>query len=70
MTREEEIRQIQKASAQCWKIRKDLLLDGHALDSPGVLMMDERIWELMFRLLVLTEGEAAAAKLLSELGMH
>ena len=65
-----EIDQIRKDMAQCDEIQKNLILQGHSWDSPVVKLLDDRIWHLMFRHFVLTAGEVAGAKLLSDLGIH
>ena len=54
-----------------WNLRKKLSLEeGFPLDNEAIQQLDERLWHLMFRINVLTAGEAAEEKLLSEIGIH
>ena len=70
MDKEAQIRKLQQDGEQLLIIKRNLIMEGHGYDSPEVLMVEERMWYLAFRIYVLTAGEAAGAKLLSELGIH
>jgi aspartyl-tRNA synthetase len=62
-----KIRQIQMDSEQLERIRRDLIMNGYALDGPEVRYMDDLLWKQIFRIYALTAGKAAAKKLLYEL---
>jgi hypothetical protein len=71
MNKEEEISQIQEDCSKIDCIRQGLLRDGHALDSEGVKMMDEKLCHLMLELYILTEkNESRKARVLADLGIH
>ena len=53
MDREQDIRKIHKDLKLCEGIRMKLLLNGYEQHSPGVKMVDDRIWHLLVRLYIL-----------------
>lgn len=68
---QQELAKVQKEIDDVWEVRKKLILGGLAPDSEPVQILDAREWLLVFRIYELRKGEAAAAKLLSEIrGRH
>ena len=71
MREEDEIKKIQEDLDLCENIRIGLLKDGHAIDSPGVKMVEDRQWYLMLQLYILTEKNASRrARTLRDLGIN
>ena len=54
-SREAEIKQIRKDADLLWRIKENLILEGRVFDSPGVRMVDDRLWVLSVRMYILIE---------------